>query len=690
MQSLDQLLKEELGTEVSQAVRKAFAPYTELVEIEGRLEETCVVLLCLSHKRSETPDLLDKSLARRTIKDKIHLQACADEVQWLHTHNLKYPDIRVSGQRLLATPVKPSIHCLSSADCVQRLGWSHNSASVNKAKLFGTFFSYQGKPTCLAQLIAEDDQSWKKVLVALGMKAQEWQAFKDKFCSELPGSDYPDEVSAYSKQLTFAFKGQDVSLTPVVSNALICELQRLSRDRVGRYTMITHTRPSSVGDLAASTGGRVATLYYPPPSKQKSPSTLHTSNLRRLGAGAAIFNDHALKQRTFIEVCNQLTRSSRQQTQKAEKKLRKKNLRGLQDALIEWMAPVVEWRDFVKANSKAKLPEINPEEPLEYRFAHYPDEQLEELLTETNQHLHLALQKEASTARFAYHDQLLQPLSSQLKKLFKRLGEVETVEARDDERGYLYLTGLRAFDARALSSPYLVGLPSMTALWGFVQRMGINLSHLLGDEVKMDSVAWYIRQYALTSSGKVPESSIPTKDHRLKRPGLVDDRHCDLEMDLVICYRSDAPLEENADLVQAALPSRFAGGTLQPPPLYERREWCRVTSDKQLLFSGLNQLSTRGYWVFPERLKEIGLKENLEWLEKNPSVKLVTSGYQLLEDPSNREGTNRPLHAYAEPLMGLAKLEHPMKVRFRGAKAFYEKAFWRMNTEDLTMMVSKA
>lgn len=252
MQSLDQLLKDESGTELSLAIRKAFAPYTEPLEVEGRLEEACLVLLCLSHKRSATPNLLDKALARRTIKDKLHLQACADEVQWLHTHNLKYPDIRVSGQRLLAPSVKPAINCLSSADCVRCLGWSHNSASVNKAKLFGSFFSYQGKPTCLAQLIAEDDQSWKQVLMGLGLKAQEWKVFKDKFSSELPGSDFPDEVSPYSKQLTFTFKGQDVSLTAVVSNALICDLQRLSRERVGRYTTITHTRPSSVGELAAS------------------------------------------------------------------------------------------------------------------------------------------------------------------------------------------------------------------------------------------------------------------------------------------------------------------------------------------------------------------------------------------------------------------------------------------------------
>lgn len=690
MQSLDQLLKDESGTDPSLTIRKAFAPYTELLEVEGCLEEACVVLLCLSHKRSEAHNLLDKGLARRTIMDKLHLQACADEVQWLHTHNLKYPDIRVSGQRLLAASVKPAINSLSSADCVQRLGWSHNSASVNKAKLFGTFFYYQGKPTCLAQLIAEDDQSWKQVLMSLGLKSQEWTVFKDKFSSELPCSDFPDEVSPYSKQLTFTFKGQDVSLTPVVSNALICDLQRLSRERVGRYTTITHTRPSSVGDLASSLGGRVTVLYYPPSSKHRSLSALHTSNLRSLGSRAAIFNHPALKQSSFTEVCNQLIHSAQQQTRKAEKKLRKESLKGLQDALIEWMAPVVEWRDFVKANPQAGLPAIDLKEPLEYRLAHCPEEQLNELLTETNQHLHLALQKEASTARFAYHDQLLQPLSSQLKKLFKRLGEVEQVEDMEGGRSYLHLTGLRAFDARALSSPYLVGLPSMTAVWGLVQRLGINLSQLLDDEVKIDSVAWYVQQYALTSSGKVPEASIPTKDNGLKKPGLVDDRHCDLVMDMVICYRSEIPLAEKADLIQAALPSRFAGGTLQPPPLYERREWCRVTNDKQVLFSQLNQLPTSGYWVFPHKLEESGLKENLKWLKMNPSVKLVASGYQLLEVPRCREGANQPLHAYAEPLMGLAKLEHPMKVRFQGAKFFYAKAFWRMKTEDLTMMVSKA
>ena len=115
-------------------LRRAFTAYTVPLDVTGNEAAALTILLNLTYPRKRVDDLLDMRLAKQTLNTDAHVDACIGEVQWLHTHNLKYPDIRVSKQRLIAASPLLHPHVLSSANCINTLGWSHDSAKVNLVK----------------------------------------------------------------------------------------------------------------------------------------------------------------------------------------------------------------------------------------------------------------------------------------------------------------------------------------------------------------------------------------------------------------------------------------------------------------------------------------------------------------------------------------------------------------------------
>ncbi|WP_350608485.1 hypothetical protein [Pseudoalteromonas sp. MER144-MNA-CIBAN-0113] len=81
--------------EKTTALRKLFAPYMLHAAVDGFEEQALTVLINLVYKRSEIDDLTSVRAAKSVLRDEVLLSKCINEVKWFHTHNLKYPDIRV-------------------------------------------------------------------------------------------------------------------------------------------------------------------------------------------------------------------------------------------------------------------------------------------------------------------------------------------------------------------------------------------------------------------------------------------------------------------------------------------------------------------------------------------------------------------------------------------------------------------
>ncbi len=688
-----QLLEIEQEAERTDAIRRAFAPFTEPLDVTGREEQAVIVLVNLSLKRADVSDLLAKRLAVNTLKDEKHVQACLSEMRWLHTHNLKYPDARVAGQRIIASVSEAVPGYISSAGLPLMQGWSHNSSAVNKAKLFGSMFSWNGQVFNLAQLVTEDNAVWRKALMALSIQAKDVRAWGELLSQWMSPATVPEDVSDYSPQVRLPYRGGYIAVTPVVSHAVLCKLQNLRVANQGHFEQIKHAHPASVGDLSASLGGNVSVLSYPPPVWASSRLTLHQSRASRVGSGKEVLDIGAILSRDFLAALQRLIDSHKSLTRNDRRRSRVASLRVIRKKLMDWFAPILEWRDAYQEGKD--VADGLDSASLEYLLIHSQLSDFISFVTPLNQRLHHHLQRHRKAEKYAYHPAILEPLNSQIRALLNGFATMKAGHATiTTEVKYIHLEGLRAYDTRSLANPYLNGIPSLTAMWGLVHNFERRINELIGIDVHFSGAAWFIRSYSRVPGKKLPEQSLLKPDGQsVSRPGIIDSKHCDLVMDVVVRVTPGdmgALSECDMNFIQAAFPSSFAGGCLHPPSLYENRNWCQLYSDIQGLFAKLARLPRNGCWVYPDELGCRSFDDLLLKTGLNPFLKPAMLGYGLLGEPMARDGSIEPLHSFAEPITGIARCLSPVEVRMKGADNFYRSAFWGLRVNEGAMLMEKA
>jgi CRISPR-associated protein Csy2 len=679
----------------TEAIRRAFASYAAPIDVSGSEIAAVVILVNLTHKRSDVDDLLNQELAQNTLRDLKHLRACINEVRWTHTHNLKYPDPRVSGQRLIASML-PMSGFISSAGLMHGVGWAHNSSAVNKAKLFGTSISWYGRICTLADLLIEKQGIWLEILKELGISEVEVEVLCDQLAALVDEPCVPSEVSSYSTQVRFPWQGGYLSITPVVSHAVQCEIQCFRQKRAGgKFTTIRHSHPAMVGSLVASLAGNVPVLFSPPPVRRAMHQSLSQSRDVSLRSGKSLFDVGALYDHEFTQALQHLINLDQQITVSDRRRVQSASLRVVRQKLGEWLFPVVELREDL-AEEGQKLPDLTGKTPtLEQKMMSTPLSEWSAFHRELNQALHIQLQSGRSLSRFAFHSKLLRPLSDQLRAASNALSrKTRHTESTKEPCSYLYLGSLRVFDGQALSNPYMVGIPSLTAFWGFLHHYEQAACRLMKQKMEFTGGALFIRSYSLSEGRRLPEPSMLRKtDGRVARPGIIDNRFCDMTLDLIIRVRSSCHEgidESSVPLLKAALPPRFAGGVIHPPSLYENREWLSEYKNENELFKSLSRLPRSGRWVIPTKETASKVEDLVQLCTMKPELRPAMLGYGFLEEPCQKEGSIEPVHAYAEPLIGLVRCLSPVEFRMKPASYFFSSAFWGMESQERSMLMKKA
>jgi len=693
---LHELMNLHDQAEQDKALRRAFAPYTPDIELEGEEYRALVVLVNLTLKRDQAVDLCDESQAQRLVNDDKHLEHCVHQVAWLHSHNLKYPDTRVSGQRLVidAPPLIPGV--VTSAGLQNRLGWANNSAEINYAKLFCSSFLYQGLSSNLAQQLVADVPAWTGAFRQLGVANTAISALQAQLAHHLAATAIPLEVSVYSKQVRFWYQGDYCAITPVASHALMAHLQHMIYENRCSHLTISHDHPASGGSLVGSVGGKVAVLNYPPPISIQKRRHFSQSRTQRLNEGRSLFDRGMLYDKVFPQALEHLITPTGL-TRRQRKQSRLSSMRYLRRQLAAWIGPVIEWRDEIQLLPNVELP-ITPER-LEWKIVTSPVTELPDLATELAGVFHLELQTHQATRRFAYHPELLVPVKSQLRWLLNKLASDENQPAslHAATSCYLHLSGLRVYDALALANPYLCGIPSLSALAGFCHDYERRLTALLKRPVRFTGVSWYLSHYHLLSGKLLQEPLSPIHAREvsaIRRPGLIDSKYCDLGMDLVIALQVDdehpLPSANEQDLLQAAFPSRFAGGCLHPPSLYESKPWCSLYTNRNELFNTLSRLPRTGCWVYPCQSRISNLDELIDTLSMDRRVRPVSTGYVFLDEPRVRAGSVEKCHVYAESALGLALCLNPVEMRLAGTNHFFNHGFWQLTALNRAILMTGA
>ena len=117
-------------------------------------------------------------------------------------------------------------------------------------------------------------------------------------------------------------------------------------------------------------------------------------------------------------------------------------------------------------------------------------------------------------------------------------------------KSILLLPHIKIQNANALSSPYTIGFPAMTAWLGFVHALQRKLNQADFDDLKFKSVGVACHDLNLQtykSRGDYVHSIIATGnplDKDGSRPAFIEEAHCHLDVSLVIeC--EDLPFEED-------------------------------------------------------------------------------------------------------------------------------------------------
>ncbi|WP_028764246.1 type I-F CRISPR-associated protein Csy2 [Shewanella colwelliana] len=696
-QKFQELLDIDDIAERNIVLRRAFTAYTTPIDVTGSEAAALTILLNLTYPRKRVDDLLDKRLAKQTLNTDAHLDGCIDEVKWLHTHNLKYPDIRVSKQRLIAPSPFSHPHVLSSANCTRALGWSHDSAKVNLAKLFSCHFIWQERVCCLSTLLIDPPNEWKTAFKELGMPVKHFMNLCGRVKASLPIIDSPNRVDKYSIQVRLPYRDGYLAITPVASHALQAEIQQAAMAKQGRYTNIEFTRPAAVSELSASLGGNVKVLNYPP-RVGNAVHGLSDSWVLKVQASQTVLNQGALSQPRFKRALEGLLSNGFELALKQRRLQKVASMRQIRATLTEWLSPLLEWRLEVEEN-KVNVSELACiHGSFEYQFLTAQKEKLAGLLSPMFSLLNTVLSNSNASQKYAFHQRLMKPLKSSLKWLLDNLSKepnaVVIASDEENQQRYLYLKGIRVFDAQALSNPYCAGLPSLTAVWGMMYNYQRRLNESLGTQLRLTSFSWFIRQYSSVAGKKLPEYGMQgTSENQFRRAGIVDHRYCDLVFDLVFHidgYEEELEvLDGSINALKASFPANFAGGVMHPPEIGSVDEWCGLYRNEASLFTQLSRLPVSGRWIMPTRYQMSSLDELLVLLEQKASLCPVMSGYLLLEKPKSRRNSLEALHSYAESAIGGVEYATAIEIRLQGMSNFFRRAFWMLEIKESSMLMKR-
>ena len=690
--SIKGLIEIEDVEERNTKLRKTFSAFTCPIDVSGVEKTVLIILLNLTFPKSDKIDLLDKKNAKKTLRDKKHITECINQVAWLHSHNLKYPDARVSKQRIIAKSFPATENTLSSANSVNTLGWSYDSGKVNYAKLFCANFSWHGDIGCLAQFILSQPEEWKVAFQSLGFKVYEFKPLVEQIANLYSEEAFPDVVDLYSVKLRFPYKDDYLCITPVVSHSLQSALQQAAYSKKIKFSDIYHEHPAAISELCASQGGHTKVLSYPLQLWRKSHRNFGESKKKESIKGKSAFNDNALLHSAFIRALNSLINLHTNLSYQQRKLAKASAYKVIRRALAWWVAPIIEWRASIEEGSSnvdasyCELPTIV------CCLLLNPIDEFESLVGELLEQLFLSFSKFESLNLFYFEPKLLSPLEHSLRYVLKNWRESESSieeEPFETPQCFILLQGIRVDECSSMSSMYTEGLPSLMAVWGMMHKFQITLNKLLGTNLVFTSFAWFIERYVQTSNIPTPEFRKPMKkSHVIKRAGLIAKPSCDMDFNLVIRavgYNEELELlNENIPLLEAAFPATLARGKMYPTPTHEfsNNVWCQVFDNQYEVFNLISRYPSSGRWVVPCKEPFKTHDEFYSILQNNNFYLPSLIGYQLLERPIERKQSLCRHHAYAEAVLGIIDTRSAVEIRLGGIDKFFKEALWKLEIKE--------
>lgn len=279
-------------------------------------------------------------------------------------------------------------------------------------------------------------------------------------------------------------------------------------------------------------------------------------------------------------------------------------------------------------------------------------------------------------------------------------------------RKVLLIPHINVHNANALSSPYTIGFPAMTAFLGCAHALQRMLNHGNFKDASFKSVAVVCHEIDLQSykgPGDYVYSIVGTGnplDKKGARPAFIEEGRCHLDVSLVIEYEGiekddeDEALEEITTALYAKI--KLAGGDILS---FNIPEFIKIIDNKA--FSRLTRKLMPGYVITERReLMEKSMKDGLDAIDAmldylkvmhrsekdsdgnvNWTSRRKTSGWIVpiatgfhgitdLRQAQNQRDSNTP-HRFAETIVTLGEFVMPYRIKD------LDHMLWHYHTEEV-------
>lgn len=603
MESLKELLQSR-PDDLNVELKRAFRPLTPHINIDGKELDALTVLVNLTDKTADQKDLTDRAKCKEKLRDDKWWRFCLNTIEYIQSHNLKFPDIRSGGVIRASTLGSLPEHLLSSSKLPQLFwSYSHDAKYVNKSAFLTSEFCWDGSISCLALFLKDESHVlWTKLLKLGCYKktkktvVKQLQSFDAQKIDVTLTENYLTQLSLPNGEGTY------ISLSPVASQTMqsYCFQALDGQYQYSSVTRFNFRRCFNMGVLPVTCGGAFK-MFRSVPNFSKTPHCNLSNNERWLTKESI----QSLKDYTHL--------NKRLITENQKQAYRKSATDNIRKMIRAWLS---------HQNS-----EIDANTLTEY--------------------LNYDLSQMRTTKRFAYIPKLTRLFHSLLKQeLNCPLTQSPVDEPSSNSGSFLLLPNITVSGATALSSSITIGIPSLTAFYGYVHAFERKLRELHA-ATNIESFAICIHQLHLDKRGLTKEF-VKKANSTISPPSTHDDWQCNFTFSFILKF-SHKPNIPNDSIIKA-LPKRLARGatkiyiadfhSIQPfDSLTSAVKYMPIQTGKWLsLYKGhLNS--------FDDLIESVREKR---WL--TPSC----VGFHLLERPVEKKDALRGYkHAFSEPIIGL-------------------------------------
>lgn len=651
--------------------------------------------------QSEKTEIKDSKSAFYSAKEHLNkhsfvINSCR-ALKGFHTHNAKIYDAKVKARVFAQKPpfIANSPYIYSDTILYHHFyGWSGNAAYISKMYFLCSEFLRKGVHTTLYHEFLKKSSELVNILMSMGLSKTNVDIIRGA-CLKHSQSPFPDSVPPYQVQLLIPFANEGeayIALSPIASSSVQAAIHNFCRSKDADPINCDYhhlLRPENIGALATATGGSIAILS-PRLNLQNKSSLSTTQIIKTLMDNNDLFVTSELDFSFFLAVRKKADFSINRYFPAPLSAEKAKILNRVGKNITSLFSKLDKIRTAYQLGQvdKSAISMLKSSQRCYVSESKLSTEEMHAIWQEAN-FVTQNLIASSSYKQLSFHPTLTRYISDGIRNHLKSLyrGKIEPAKPQLNitdnvaenpqhtnvcerpSKTYIFVPQLSVFNAHADNSPYSSGLPSITAVVGYTDRLCRNIKKSFNISMCEVKVAWLLHSFQRTKGIKKHEPARWNDKSKTALADVVSRKFCNLTFDLIIeCDTEKSELERVKRFLPECLPTQFASGVVNTPEELSSTDWQPETFQIYATIGALlDSIQRKAFkrWAVADYSSEFERQSDsvlcdLSLLYSNHKVDSLLSisgvGYKILEKPWERPGARLELHAYGEPVVGIQEL----------------------------------